>query len=323
MWYFLVAIVLVYAAQASDPMKAPEITKSNEYTLVEADVRNIIFVGRSRVGKTTLISVLKDKDHSPKKVTQIVHGTVNTELRAFTMSSKIDNMNLHFNIMDTPGLFEYSMSLDDKRSNEIIMDTITKCIDLEITKVHHVYFVMTIQDGLNQQDIEAFNLFTQLFVGAASKISIIISRAQELTPEEESEYVEQFKTVPALQKMYNEIEGRIFFLGAAQKSRFVNMEYIQDNVYRQRNALFKHIIAQDSTFNVKRLALYQNNVDFLKRIKEKLKGTCDSIYTSECDDLTKFDKFIERYQPKFDDENDNQDEVKQSEDGDPEFKADL
>ena len=51
----------------------------NDYKLVQADTRNIIFVGRSRSGKTTLIEVLKDRDYSPGLM-KILRGTKNAKL---------------------------------------------------------------------------------------------------------------------------------------------------------------------------------------------------------------------------------------------------
>ena len=36
---------------------------------------------------------------------------------------------------------------------------------MEITKINHVYFVMSIANGLNEDDLKSFDLFTQLFVG--------------------------------------------------------------------------------------------------------------------------------------------------------------
>lgn len=125
--------------------------------------------------------------------------------------------------MDTPGLFEQTMSIKDKRTNDIIMNTIKKCIDLEVTKIDHVYFVMSIQNGLNQQDLDAFDLFSQLFVGMQDKITIFISRAQQLTEEDQKEYIKQFESVPVLQKMYKAVGNRIFFVGAMQqRSKMTN-----------------------------------------------------------------------------------------------------
>ena len=45
-----------------------------DYELVKADQRNIIFVGRSRSGKSTLINVLKNRDFDPEEM-QVLRDT--------------------------------------------------------------------------------------------------------------------------------------------------------------------------------------------------------------------------------------------------------
>ena len=104
-----------------------------DYKLVPADNRNIIFVGKSRAGKSTLIEVLKNKDHNPAK-RKMLSETKRATMESFHMKSS-DAQDLHFNIMDTPGLFEVSNSLEDKRTNEVILELIKACIDMEVTKV--------------------------------------------------------------------------------------------------------------------------------------------------------------------------------------------
>lgn len=266
-----------------------------DYELVEADVRNIIFVGRSRSGKTTSIEVLKDKDHDPGLFT-VLRDTRDASVQSFTMNSKKYDRNLHFNIMDTPGLFERA-SKDDRRTNEVILDVIKKCIDMEITKIHHVYFVMSIQSGLSEEDLKSFDLFTDLFVGMEEKISIILSFSQETTEDEYGHYIDQFQhKVPELKSMYNKIGGRIFFLGAAKQSKMTNVDLLKENVYKQRAALFEHIIQQKNIFNVKKLKIYQENLTMIQRIRAKLAECCDS--TETCVDLPKFDAFISHYTPR-------------------------
>ena len=173
-----------------------------DYELVDADTRNIIFVGRSRAGKSTTINVLKDKDHNPA-LFDMLRGTKSASVSSFTMSSKSLDNKLHFNVMDTPGLFE-TVRTDDRRTNEVILGVIKKCIDMEITKIHHVYFVMSIKNELSNDSLVSFDLFTELFVGMEEKISVILSFSEETGKEQEAHYIDQFQhKVPVLEPMYN------------------------------------------------------------------------------------------------------------------------
>merc|ERR1719356_666144 len=159
--------------------------------------------------------------------------------------------------MDTPGLFE-TVALNDTRTNEVILNVIKKCIDMEITKIHHVYYVMSIHEGLDGEDLKSFDLFSDLFVGMEDKISIILAFSQKTNKQGEPHYIDQFQNkVPELKPLYNKIGGRIFFLGAVKQSEFINPEALKKNVYRQRAVLLDHIVEQNETFNVKKLKIYR------------------------------------------------------------------
>ena len=134
-----------------------------------------------------------------------------------------------------------------------------------------------------------------MFVGLKHKISIIMTFSQELFSEEDKQNViAQFHDVEELKRVYATIEGRIFYLGAAQKKTVYGketMQRVRQNVHRQRNELLSHIHGQDTTYNVKQLKVYKDNLLFLKRIGTELPRCC-----SECAfDLHKFQQFVKHY----------------------------
>ena len=98
--------------------------------------------------------------------------------------------------------------------------------------------------------------------------------------------------------MYNKIGGRIFFLGAVTQSEYVNVESLKNNVYRQRTVLFEHIMEQNTTFNVKKLTIYRNNLSLIKRVRTTLAELCEC--TGNCMEMTEFDSFISHYDPDID-----------------------
>ena len=132
-----------------------------EFSLVRAgESRNVIFVGGSRSGKTMLIEALKNKTCSPKLSTFIrvlMHATFKT----FTMTDSARNLRLNFNMMDAPGPFERTRTKEDARMNEVILDVIMKCINMEMTKMNHVYFALSGEAAVNEQDVKAFITFTE------------------------------------------------------------------------------------------------------------------------------------------------------------------
>mmetsp|Transcript_8594 Transcript_8594/g.14132 ORF Transcript_8594/g.14132 Transcript_8594/m.14132 type:complete len:354 (+) Transcript_8594:63-1124(+) len=273
----------------------------DDFELVEADVRNIIFVGRSRAGKSTIIEVLKNKNYEPP-LFEVLRGTKVASLDSFTMNSESLNKNIHFNIMDTPGVFERTEG-DDRRTNEVIVDLILKCIDMEITKIHHVYFVMSIQTGLNVEDLKAFELFTELFVGMENKISIVLSFAQDVSSDHDYDhYLKQFRKVPELNILYRRINGSVHFLGATKRSSTSNVEKLRENVHKQRSSLLKHILQQKESFNVKQLNVYRERQQSIKRMREFVHSLCGEL-SDKCDndELETFDAVITRYIANIDD----------------------
>eukprot|EP01084_Bolivina_argentea_P172445 298710_1 len=290
-----ISIVIVVIAIVIVWLYGRDQSHQTDYKLVNAEVRNIIFVGRGRTGKTTLINVLKDRDYNPPPTT-VVRDTINASFQSFTIKSKKLNTNLHINIMDTPGLFERSIDINDQRTNEIILDTIKKCIDMEITKINHVYFVMNLQHGLNTEDIKSFHIFSKLFIGIGNKISIIISRAQGLSTKDYEHYINQFKTIADLKPMYEKANERLLFLGAVAKRDMYVTSKLKKNVYYQRKTLFEHIIQQNTSFNVKSLNIYNDYLSFLKKIKNVYKDCCKSGYNCN-KDQAKFEAFTNSYIP--------------------------
>ena len=140
-------------------------------------------------------------------------------------------------------------------------------------------------------------------MGLEAKISVLVSFAQEMV-EEQGDYahvVEQFTGVPELKRVYDKIQGRVFFLGAAQKKAIYGKEandQISQNVHRQRDALFTHIRLQEDTFNVKDLQVYKKYLAFLKEIKGELEVCCrDEGNSQTCGHIDKLTRFIRQYMP--------------------------
>eukprot|EP01084_Bolivina_argentea_P172447 298717_1 len=269
---------------------ARSVVPANDYKLVKTNTRNIILVGKSRSGKSTIIEVLKNPKHNPEDF-KILRGTVKARINSFTLSNSRNKKRMHLNIMDTPGLFERSSTINTTRSNEIITKMVLKCVDMELTKIHHVYYVMSIQQGISAEDVEAFRIFAELFVGMEDKISIILSFSQDKNPNKNQLIKDQFNEVPELRPIEKAVKGRIFFVGSAQNNGYVDLEKLQNNVANQREKWIEHIMAQHDTYNVKNLQIYKENLKLMVNLRQNLTSCCES----KCVDLNGRDAFINHY----------------------------
>lgn len=144
------------------------------FRISRADQRNIMFIGRSRTGKSTIKSILVDPTIVPDDLT-LKSGTRNPLFETFHI---YDNQ-IVLNIIDTPGLFERSTEIIDIRDNEAILNTIEVCINREITKFHVICFCVAITVGINQEDIDSLKLLVQFLGEEISKNScLIIARCE-------------------------------------------------------------------------------------------------------------------------------------------------
>jgi len=156
-----------------------QIYNNNEFKLIETDTRNVLLVGRTRSGKSTTMEVLKDPCYIPKSDT-IFSETVDARFKSFSIQNETNQRtcDVTLNLIDTPGLFEVKdIESGGERTNEVIAQTIAKCLDNEITNIHVIMLFVTFEAGINPNDIKAMEIFLDMFGGGGVKICLCITRA--------------------------------------------------------------------------------------------------------------------------------------------------
>jgi GTP-binding protein EngB required for normal cell division len=153
----------------------------NSFTFHTTESRNVIFVGRTRTGKSMTIKTILD----PEALTEepnIFRGTENPEVTKTVVQS--ENFWYDLSFIDTPGLFELSLERD--RSNSEITGLILKCMKNEITRINVIFITFSIDQGLNVEDFKSIKHFKKLFSG--SKIILLVTRS-EMKNEASKEFV--------------------------------------------------------------------------------------------------------------------------------------
>jgi len=245
--------------------------KKNQIQLKTATQRNIIFLGRTRTGKSTLLKVLKDPAHLAQPVS-IFSETGNPNLFSFTVESSLmptgivptlvpttpsvnsedppNEMNYNINIIDTPGLYEQKVRTEDIRDNEVIKSMIIKCMEYEITKIHGIFFICSFITGVNKEDLDAFSEFLKLFKGAEKNISMIITHAETLTLKAKDDLRKEILQHPKLAEFTKVISEKIFFFGASSHEDYDRglVQTVHENlinVMNMRTELYKHIFMSE------------------------------------------------------------------------------
>ncbi|CAF0962032.1 unnamed protein product [Adineta steineri] len=130
-----------------------------KYPMKEVEHKNILLIGRTRTGKSTIKSLLVNPTNVPNELT-LKSGTKESRFQSFHLQE--DDVVL--NITDTSGLFEHSNKELEIRDNEMILKTIGFCINIEITKFHAICFCVFLTTGINQEDIQALSLLIDYLV---------------------------------------------------------------------------------------------------------------------------------------------------------------
>lgn len=140
-----------------------------QYKVAKAEHKNIMFIGRTRTGKSTIKALLVNPTEVPDDLS-LKSGTKEPLFESFHVS---DNR-MVLNIIDTPGLFEHGSVEVDIRDNETILRTIEICANREITKFHVVCFCVAITAGINEQDIRSLKLLVKFLGDEISRNSCLI-----------------------------------------------------------------------------------------------------------------------------------------------------
>lgn len=253
-----------------------EKSNNDKIKLKEAESKNLIFVGRTRSGKTTALKVLKSPYIFVNK-SSIYSDTKDAKISHFTVEyvTDKDSKNYNINIIDTPGLFEVTRIGSTARDNAILEEIVMKCMNSEITKIHAVFFVISLEAGINPHDIEALQRFVKLFSGAEENIVILITRSETLTPEERNNKVSELKSHPQLSKLFELVGGKVFFTGTIEKRLFEKGFYDEfedtlETVNSMRASLFNYIFNLQHSFSLGTLGVVDNIRAKTQEIVEKL-----------------------------------------------------
>eukprot|EP01091_Cochliopodium_minus_P001405 TRINITY_DN11275_c0_g1_i1.p1 TRINITY_DN11275_c0_g1~~TRINITY_DN11275_c0_g1_i1.p1 ORF type:complete len:334 (+),score=81.51 TRINITY_DN11275_c0_g1_i1:64-1065(+) len=181
--------------------------------LVETLSFNVLIMGKTGVGKSTLYKLLTNPDQDPEKSTLFSH-TIKPLFSHFTFSAS-NKLTVALNLIDTPGLREKTK--DDKaesRNDETLMHIIMQCVEREITTLHALIICISTEQRLTQDDEIAINLILKAFreEGNDNDIPIIIcvTRAEDKSETWFKEKILEIRQVPFLKDIPN---SRIKFSG--------------------------------------------------------------------------------------------------------------
>ncbi len=232
----------------------------NKYNFEACIDRNVILIGRSRTGKSTIAEVLGDVFYMARE-TDLYTETNSTEFHKF-ISPIIDNgMRAFLTIVDTPGFFAISKSGSSQpiiRDNLAVRKFIDLCIAHDVTNVHFFALTINLLGGINQEDIGTMIYVQQHYHYLSSHAALIITHCEEEIDPMRREYMinNLFEHSDLVQRdLKSFFKKGIFFMGAIRHLCYVNQdagaltrEYKQVSI--MRTELIEKIIASEIPFNI-------------------------------------------------------------------------
>eukprot|EP01087_Luapelamoeba_hula_P021905 TRINITY_DN773_c0_g1_i5.p1 TRINITY_DN773_c0_g1~~TRINITY_DN773_c0_g1_i5.p1 ORF type:complete len:406 (-),score=105.33 TRINITY_DN773_c0_g1_i5:72-1202(-) len=231
----------------------------NRIVMKAASTRNIILLGRSRAGKSTLLRMLKHPTHIPQSV-QFFAQTQDPVLNSFTVERGGHNYGI--NVLDTPGLFERSASNTEVRCNALIKALIVKCLEFEIRYIHTAFFACSFEGGINSQDVQAIIELNRLFKGADKVFHLLITRSEGKTLARRQLIETQVRAVPELSEFFANPDVKVFFSGTLVYDDFAmllnkSMKDKLETVMNMRTLLYDHIIASETYAHITQMEIYK------------------------------------------------------------------
>jgi len=138
----------------------------NTVDLVRADIRNVLFCGATRSGKTNCFKVLQDPCHCPDTQT-IFSETRGTNFKSFSLKDNKEKTVHSFvlSLIDSPGAFEEQSSQAESkaRTNEKIGELIIECLKHEVAYLNLVVLFLPIGARIDKKDVDSIELFVSMF----------------------------------------------------------------------------------------------------------------------------------------------------------------
>lgn len=210
--------------------------KHGQYKVARADHKNIMFIGRTRTGKSTIKSLLVDPTSVPDEAS-LKSGTKEPLFESFHVS---DNR-MVLNIIDTPGLFERGSTEVDIRDNETILRTIEICANREITKFHVVCFCVAITIGINEQDIQSLKLLVKFLGKEISRNScLLITHCESKNETQRDKMIKELNEDAYFKEVAPFFQLGVLFSGSLNRDDYNNgnanlvKQFVTISKYRQK-----------------------------------------------------------------------------------------
>jgi GTP-binding protein EngB required for normal cell division len=231
----------------------------NDYKFQACTDRNIILVGRTRTGKSTLVDVLGNVFNTTTESGYYTETELSRYER-FTSPTLDGKTRLFLTVVDTPGFFEISPSGKHQaqiNNNETVRSIIDSCISHDVTNVH-VFALLIGGSEINREDIRTMIYVQQHYNYLGPHAALIVTHCEEMSEAQQQKFITKFFQVDELVRwnVQRAFFGKgVFFMGAIQHECYKNkdgcaLERQYEAVAKMRIKLIEMIIVSAEPFNI-------------------------------------------------------------------------
>lgn len=222
--------------------------------------RNLILVGRTRTGKSTLVNVLNDvfsttqeSRYYTKTIAPIFHKLISLDVGTDTR--------LFIQVIDTPGFF--ALAPKDKSGRVIHGNDTTKtfidlCISHDVTNVHMFALIINIAGEINNEDIETMLFVAKHYHFLSSTAALILTHCEDMDDAQRNNARKRLFMHPKLhgKKLEETFFGiGVFYMGCIKyeceknnDGRSFKRQY--ENVSRMRTQLIDALMHSSEPFTI-------------------------------------------------------------------------
>lgn len=247
-----------------------------QYKMSKVKSNNIVIIGRTRSGKSTIKSLLFDPTKVPEELT-LKSDTRDPLIESFYIADRDTTLN----IIDTPGLFERGTATDNIRNNEAILKTIEKCANMEITSFNIICFCIAITAGINEEDVQSIKLFIEFLGNEISNNScLIITHCETKNAEQRQTIKKELEDDKFFKKIASYFKLGVFFSGSINRDNYnkgsecIIDEYLTISEYRTQ-------LIQLFTSNIKPFPITETKISEIRRANQTVAAMLNDLQNAQ------------------------------------------
>jgi len=192
-----------------------KLQKKSIYEVMPAIQKNILIIGKSGVGKSTLVKFFDDPTHTAISVQEYAQ----TEKPISFSRLFLQEGNAYtFTFFDTPGLFEVRGEKEKNRATSELLDMIETCLKKSITSLDAVFIVYSSESTFTTADLKSFQILKQFLSDLTPNMALILTKSHKLDNEEqEQQVIEAIKKSPYAKEILETCNNRVYFTGVVDE----------------------------------------------------------------------------------------------------------